>query len=404
MKNTVSRELMFLVVVAFLFNMIGQVINPVLTLYMIDVGASAVEVGLMLAVSFLVGVVARIPSGIASDRFGKTPIILIAFITQFFSLVLLYIIPHPIWFYLVLGVQTLPMALFWSPAAALASDIAPLEKRGEAMGRYFTAFGLAMFLGPLLCSFLVAFLSYRTMLLVLLPLPLLSLVVFVKGGIARQNIAPTKQYNTSGDSVIHSLKTIFRSRNIKALYVTSILNAIPLAVFAAIFSIYAQETLFFTPTIISLLFTARGGANALIRIPVGRISDKIGSRKKPLIMSYILLALVYFIISMTGNYFLLVLAMVVFGFGWGIRAAVGNTLLVESVNSENRGLALSIYNTIFTTGQFLGSSLVGVMVPILTATEIFKLSSLYYLLGILILTIAVSEKTRAQPRGVTCSS
>jgi len=130
----------------------------------------------------------------------------------------------------------------------------------------------------------------------------------------------------------------------------------------------------------------------------------MGSRKKPLIMSYIFLSLVYFIISMTGNYFLLVLAMVVFGFGWGIRAAVGNTLLVESVNSENRGLALSIYNTIFTTGQFLGSSLVGVMVPILTATEIFKLSSLYYLLGILILTIAVSEKTRAQPRGVTCSS
>ncbi len=49
------------------------------------------------------------------------------------SIISMYLVSHPLWFYPVLVFRALPMALYWSSAAAFASDMAPLEKRGEAM-------------------------------------------------------------------------------------------------------------------------------------------------------------------------------------------------------------------------------------------------------------------------------
>ncbi|UCH70017.1 MAG: MFS transporter, partial [Candidatus Bathyarchaeota archaeon] len=159
-KSKFPSELSFLIGVTFLFVMSYQIFDPILTLYMREVGATELDVGLMLAVSTLVGVMLRIPFGMASDRFGRKSVILISLGTQFASIILLYLVSHPFWFYPVLAFQALPMSLYWSSAAALASDMAPIEKRGEAIGRYFTGFGLAMFCGPFLCSFLTTFLNY----------------------------------------------------------------------------------------------------------------------------------------------------------------------------------------------------------------------------------------------------
>jgi len=88
------------------------------------------------------------------------------------------------------------------------------------------------------------------------------------------------------------------------------------AIYATLFSIYAQERLMLSASLISILFTARGGMNALVRIPTGKLSDKIG-RKKPLIIAYLLYALPFLVDSLTANYIFLFLAMASYGAGWG---------------------------------------------------------------------------------------
>jgi len=391
-KSKFPSELSFLIGVTFLFVMCYQIFDPILPLYMREVGATELDVGLMLAASTLVGVILRIPFGMASDRFGRKSVIPISLGAQFASIILLYLVSHPLWFYPVLAFQALPMSLYWSSAAALASDMAPLEKRGEAIGRYFTGFGLAMFSGPFLCSFLTTFLNYRSVLLVLFPFPVISTAIFLKK-LANQNKEFPERFQGKKHSVLASLKRIFKSDNVKTLYVVQILNSVPLGIFAALFSIYSLETLLFTPSLISLLFTARGGANALIRMPVGRFSDRIGSRKYLLILSSGFHVLAYTIMSITGNYFLLVSAMIVFGLGWGMRVALDNTLLVENLDNRDRGLALSISIASFGAGQFLGSAFAGFATSFLLTNDVFKLAIPLYLSSIIVLTLAIREKT-----------
>lgn len=385
------RELLSLTAVTFLFVMGYQIFDPILTLYMREVGATEFEVGMMLAASILVGIMSRIPFGIASEKFGKQNTILIALVTLFVSTVFLYSVSEPFWFYPALALQALPMSLFWASAAALASDMAPPEKRGEAVGRYFTAFGLAMFLGPLLCSFFTVFLSYRNVLLMLLPFPVVSTAIFLKK-LTKRNIESQERTEEAETNVLNSFKRIYKSRNVRALYLTQILNSIPLSIFATLFSIYCQEKLFFTASLISLLFGVRGGANALIRTPVGKISDKIGNRKNPLILSGLLHIIAFLAISLTSNYLLLVLAMIIFGLGWGTRVAVGNAFLIENLESEDRGLALSISITLLGVGRFLGSTFAGFTSPFLPANDAFKLSIPLFLSVILVLALVIKER------------
>lgn len=97
--------------------------------------------------------------------------------------------------------------------------------------------------------------------------------------------------------------------------------------------------------------------------------------------------------SITGNYFLLLSAMIVFGLGWGMRVALGNTLLVENLDNRDRGLALSISIASFGAGQFLGSAFAGFATSFLLTNDVFKLAIPLYLSSIIVLTLAIREKT-----------
>ena len=389
-KHEIPRKLLFLIGVTFLITMTGNVFVPILTLYMREVGVTIVEVGLMLAVPSIVGMTLRIPFGLAADRYGRKTIILIAIVVQFLSTVLLYLVPAPVWFYPILALRAIPMAAYWSQAVALASDMAPEGRRGEVIGQYFLAFGVGWFLGPLLCSFLTGFMNYGSILLVTLIFPPIGIALFLRGGLGERNRKSFERSEGGGILSLNSFKRILNSKNIRALCINKFFWGFNMAIFSTLFSIYAQESLFISSSLISLLFVARGGVNASIRLPMGRISDKIG-RKKPLILAYTLNFLAYFTVSLTGSYPLLVLAMAAFGIGWGTIAVVSNTLITENANPEDGGLVLSITQTVASVGQLLGSVFAGMITIAIATSGIFKLSSFLFLIPVLSLILFVRE-------------
>lgn len=390
MERESSRRLMVLIVVSFLFVMGNLLFQPVLTLYMRDVGASILDVGLMLAVSSVVSTATRIPVGVAANRYGRNKLIIAALVTQPVTIVLLYLVQDPRWFYPVLAFRAVPFAAYWSSAMTLVSNMAPAERRGAVLGRYLTAFGLAMFCGPLLCSVLTDVLSYRQILLVNLVFPLSSATLFLASGFTRHPGSGDRVEGGRG-AVRDSVTRVLASGTARMLMVIAILISVATSVFAALFSIYAEETLLLSPSLISLLFTVRGGANALIRAPTGQVSDRLRSRRVPLIVAYALQALAFLAISLTGSYPLLLGGMAAFGLGWGMRAVLSNTFYVENVEARDRDLGLSIYISMFGVGQFLGSILAGVLAVSLPTPSILQLSVLLLGVAIALMTFTIHE-------------
>jgi MFS family permease len=229
------------------------------------------------------------------------------------------------------------------------------------MGVYFTAIGAAMFCGPFLSSLLTLFMDLRRLFLVSTVFPLVALVFFFLA-IQRQKIEEYSNVNESdlemGGSVTESIIRIFQVKNVLGLCSARVAFALSMGVFSTVYPIYAEGGLGFTPSLISLLFTFRGITNVLIRLPAGRLSDRVG-RRKPFSLAYSIVIVVFVLLALTENFTLLAVVMALYGVGWGMRIAPSTALLSESVTSEDRPLALAVFMTMFDVGSFIGALLAG---------------------------------------------
>ncbi len=390
------REMLYLSATASLFVLSYQIVDPVLTLYMRQMGSTELDVGLILATSYVILMFLRIPSGLLSNKIGRKSMIFIAIGLRFFSVLLLYLDAEPDWLYLLLPMYYLPIAFFWSSSAALASEIAPREKRGEALGLYLTSFGAAMFSGPLICSLLTTFIDYGSLLLILLPLSVGDIVLLSRVKAEEKiHLSKTSDDHERVHNFFASLKRIVEAKNVRTLFLVELLSAVPVGIFSTLFSIYVKEELLVAPSLIALLFAFRGGANAFIRMPIGRFSDRLGSRRKPLIGSFVFYITAFAIITVTGSLPLIGIGMALFGIAWGIKAAVSNTFLIENVGPTDRGLGLSLFITMLDAGTFTGSLLAGFLALSFRATHIFGISILLFVFSFFLAVVGTEDMRKS---------
>jgi MFS family permease len=299
------------------------------------------------------------------------------------------------WFYPVRMISAISQVSFLPTLHAIASELAPKGKRGETVGRYLSMMGLSMMLGPFLGSFLIKYLDYRLMFLFAAVFPTFDLIAFM---IARSYGLAGSTHNKK---VVEKVKSrpkerkrfikIIRSGSIAVTCFAGFLFAVSIGTFSTLFSVHAEEVLFFTPTTISLLFSVRGAANALIRFPAGRIADKVG-RKKPLLLGICLMFTTFIILSLSQNFFILFITMGLYGLGWGMRAVSSITLIGESASLEHRGVAMALYLLMIDLGIAAGSIIAGAAASIFSTQTIFQITALIVLPSIPVVAIAKSIK------------
>lgn len=387
-------------------------IEPIFPLFIVSLGASEFELGLIMATFSIVVIITRIPLATASESIGKWSVILLALLVQSLSFVLYFLAAGPSWFYPIRALHGLATAALMPAALAIASGLAPIGKRGETMGRYLTVAAVAMMVGPFLCGLFTIYLNYRQIFLLTA-----VLLFFCAAAILLWRLRSRTEKLSDEDSIKGkraaiwvSLRGILRSRNVLILSFARVTFSISSGIFVTLFSVYALEELFLAPSLIGVLFAMRGVTNTLIRTPVGRVSDKAG-RKKPLLFAFISLALVFILLSEAKSFFLLVFAMGIYGVAWGVRAVCDWALLIDSVSSDERSLAIAYLGTMHPIGEAIGSLVAGAASLIFPIPTIFKISALIVFPGILVVSMAkedftsinrhFSNRKRAPTQGIT---
>jgi predicted MFS family arabinose efflux permease len=291
------------------------------------------------------------------------------------------------------GIKTLESiagAFFFTLSMTTVSDIAPSSRRGEAIGVFLTSFGFSLMLGPLFSSILISFLSYRQLFFAVTFFPMLGFIILIiskfKG---KFRDVGSNQGRSKVD--IRSISRILRSRNVLLTYLTFFTFSIPVSLFGILFPIYGTETWSFSPSTVSLLFTILGTTNALFRIPIGRIADRI-ERKIPLFLSQTLTALVFFMSSQVHSLFGLAIVFSIYGVAWGTNAVVGSTQIQTHTTSMDRGVASSLQGMIFDIGGIIGSFIAGAVVPALPINQIFKISVIMPVFGLL--TVSMMRRSK----------
>jgi MFS family permease len=350
MKSLANRRLMLSVItVSFLLILSSAVTRALRPLYFVEVGANSMQLGLIMAVPSMVSLLIRVPASTLANRLGRWRMMLFSISLSVVTTSLFAFVRDPVLFFPLVGVAALTWAVYSPVAVEYVSSQSTAANRGGTMGLYFTSIAAALFVGPLIASVLTVFFSLRQLFLLSVIFPVTSLAVFL------MKTKPSDLERVSGNTGVLAEEP---QVNFASICFARIAFSFSMGVFSTIFPVFASEGLGLTASAISLLFTFRGVTNMVIRIPAGRLSDRIG-RRKPFIIAYAIVISAYAILAYTKNFGLLVITMALFGVGWGMRIAPSMALVSESVGDEDRTLTLSVFMTMFDLGSTLGSLLVG---------------------------------------------
>jgi predicted MFS family arabinose efflux permease len=227
-----------------------------------------------------------------------------------------------------------------------------------------------MFIGPAICGLLVGSLGYKGMFRVSFLFPITGLILFQLF---------TRNLHMEGTEVpshetpsLQSLRRLFGSRNVVALALIRTLYSTSNNTFLTLFSLYAVNTLGFTPAAVAMLFSVQGVANTAVKIPVGAVSDRLG-RKRFLLGTFATVVLVYITLSRVTTLLPVAAAIIVFGVAWGARATVEWAFLASLVEPQVKNIAVSYMESFWDLGSMLGSYLAGLLSGFMAVPSILLL-------------------------------
>lgn len=389
MVEKFSREFNVLTAVTFFFWAGWLAFNPLFPLFVVEMGASYFELGLLMAIPSLLAIFLRLPIGMFSEKVGRRRILLLGLLIQSIAFFLCGLAQSPSLIYPVRLLQALALSFFPTVVTATISDLALPEGRGRAFGVFFTSIGLAMIFGPFLSSFLISYVSYQGTFVLLSLIPLVGFTLYLRASWQ----ADESYQNASRKTTKGSFGRIIGNRNVQALCLARVLFSFIAASFATLFSVYAKESLLFTPSLISLLFVVRGTVNALTRLPSGRLSDKIG-RKRPILIGYIIVIPVFLLLAVSWGPLAFALTMGPYGFAWGMRVPSETAMISDSLDAKDIGLGIALLQTMFPLGVTAGSMVSGVAAQYYAIPTIFLVCSLLAVPAVM----AILALVKTQPK------
>lgn len=134
--------------------------SPVLPLFASHLGADPAGVGFIASVSAFTGIVASIPAGILSDRWGRKRMLILSAIV-FSTAPFLYLFVKEIWqLALIRFYHGLATAVFIPVSMAMVSDLFHQE-RGERLGWFSTSTLIGRFIAPILGGSIIGALVFN---------------------------------------------------------------------------------------------------------------------------------------------------------------------------------------------------------------------------------------------------
>jgi predicted MFS family arabinose efflux permease len=343
---------------------------PIFTLHLQDVGATIFQIGSILSIQSFLLIILRVPLTLIARRIGERKMLFIAFIVQSVTQLFYGISPSAAWFYPISILQVLSKGTFFQLATAINSNLAPEDKQGDALGRHMTIMSVPMFIGPVITGIFVEQIGYQGLFFLSSTLPFLGLIIFwwytsdVDLGGVEVSIHETPN--------LRSLVHLFTKKNLVILALIRALYSTSNNTYLTLFSLYAVNQLGFDPASVAGLFSLQGIANTLIKVPIGRASDRIG-RKTILLTTFIMVIFIYLLLSFAEYYYLVGFGVVIFGLAWGSRATVEWAFLTSTVKPEIKNIAVSYMEGFWDIGGSLGSFLAGLLSGYLAVPQILLL-------------------------------
>lgn len=341
-------------------------------LFLKQFNASRSRVGLIMGIHSFMAILIRPFFGRLMDVRGRRKISLLG------TGLLIVILP---WFHLIRDAGFLPFVLraltgigagiSLSATLTICSDLAPRDKLAHSLGIVGVAGLTASALGPFLGEEIVKHFGF--------------------GGLFN---ASTAFLVASFFSIILT-REVLRLDNAKqfprpkslrnvSLFIILIISSMPIF-HGAVRSTIDYFIVLFGKSIpidrVGPFFLAFSIAAILTRLGIGDLSDRYG-RKQVIYPAALIISLNMFLISLVKNFWMFFLTGFIGGFGQGLIFPALSTYVIDIFGEENKGLALSLYLSLFDVGMGMGSPFFGWI------SDLFGYRKMYLFAGIIFFVIS----------------
>jgi MFS family permease len=367
--------------------------SPTLPLYAHYLGIEAAAIGFVAAASTIAGVLASLPAGALSDRFGRSKLVRIAlFIIA--SAPFLYFAVHDIGRFIAVRVyHGLATAIYGPVVMALIADWYH-DRRGEKMGIVSSASqagrALAPFAGGWVISSIVqADQAFNSVYLICGFAGVLAFII----GLGLPQTTPGKGMSSvSRFDFFSSLKQVLIHRGIlltSAAEATQLLAYGALEVFLPLLALERGMNAFEA----GVMLGAQVVTLTLTKPLMGRMSDRFG-RKPQIIAGLAVSAAALLIYSQLNSLIPFVMISILFGYGMSMVRSATPALVADFAKEKSHGAALGAMNTIMDIGHTTGPILAGALISWQNYSVSFAVIAGILLLMAVVFFFSVSIKSK----------
>jgi len=333
-----------------------------LSLFAIQLGASAFEIGLLIAISSLMQLLLGVTAGQASDRFGFRLPMLYGSIGGTIALLIPYLVPSLTGLYLSRMLTGMTFIFFMVSLQNLAASVGGADKRAANLTTFSLGQALSGLLGPVAVGFAIDRIGHTNSYALLASLAFIPILAM---GVFRKHV-PSKPKQKKADERSHIMDLMRIPRLRRALIGGAM-------VFAAsdLLNFYMPiygHSIGLSASMIGIIIGAHSAAAFVVRLVMPRLL-KFATEEQ--LMNYCLLAsgIIYLLFPLFENPWILVAVSFMLGLALGCGQPLSMILIYESSpegrTGESLGLRMSL-NKIIQIGVPLLFGYVGSMLGLFT--------------------------------------
>ncbi|MFQ5863780.1 MAG: MFS transporter [bacterium] len=364
-----------------------SVLLPTFPLYLEHIGGDKSQVGVVMG-AFALGVLLFRPLvGKQIDTLGRKVILLFG--------VLIFIV-SPIFYLFIKSVFTLipvrifhglGLAAFGTASITLITDEAPLQNRGEVISYTGVVNTVAFAGGPVLGSFIQQQLGYTALFSFV---SILSFTCFLISLMLKE----TRPHKIIKNKISY-LQAVLK-RRILVSFLIILLTATTHGAVMFFLPLFLYERVSIN---IGIFFAIYGASALLVRIIIGKMSDRVG-RGPVIVIALACFTSGVFVLSKITTVDMMVLSAGLYGIGFGSLQPTLSALVADNTTEDTRGKIFSFYYG----GFDLGISFAGIILG--TIAEHYGIHNMFVLCSGLTLSALVIFVTLTEidfPRSIRCA-
>lgn len=354
-KPLLSNTLKLFMVAMVLANIAGEMYGTLLPLYLKELNANVVQIGLFFTIARIIPLAFQILGGWISDSLGRLRSVAIGSTAGLLGYIAALLAPTWQWMLLSEALGATTRSLIGPSFSAFIAEESTEENRARVYGITESIFMLVTVIGPPLAGFLVGAFSFRFMLFIaaLIYAAATAIRIWMARRVAKSaasaegehpQSAPRLSFASLRDNLKSVALLVLGGGILTWIVITDGVRDIAFSMSFTLESLYLEEIAGLSIQQIGFLPAIFGLCMMAVTIPAGWLADKKGERVA-IALGFLLNGIAIWLFLQATHFWLYAASWALFGIGGGIMSPAYQSLTSKAVPENMRGTAFGLIHS-----------------------------------------------------------